>query len=226
MLRWPSLSQQERASLVVIDRVRNFGQRPRLEEAVCSSVSGIRSVSPRFRRPRALPHRAHSTHRVRFAPKVRPWHGLSVFSLSELYVTHDPMQSLMLGSSDWAMFLELVLKSVRQYTRKFEPSTVNWVSLIAGQFSGKILLVGIGNADEVLVDVDVDVGLAEAVDADEVAAEAVVAAASAVLLEPFELFLVTRAPTTPPTTAPTMTSKATAATMSAVRLVRPHQRRG
>lgn len=161
-----------------------------------------------------------------------------MFSLSELYVTHDPMQSLMLGSSDWAMFFELVLKSVRQYTRKFEPSTVNWVSLIAGQFSGKILLVGIGNADEVLVDVDVDVGLAEAVDADVVVAEAVVAAASAVLLAPgltlallallelFELFLVTRAPTTPPTTAPTMTSKATAATMSAVRLVRPHHRRG
>lgn len=73
VLRWPSLSQQERPSLEVIDCVGDFGQWPRLEEAVGSSVSGVRSVSPRFRRSRPLlPHRAHSAHRVRFAPKVRP----------------------------------------------------------------------------------------------------------------------------------------------------------
>lgn len=117
---------------------------------------------------------------------------------------------------------------------------MNWVSLIAGQFNGKILFVGFGNADEVLVVGDVEVGLVEAVDADAVAEAALVTTASAVLvglevalalsllalLELFVLFLVTRAPTTPPTTAPTMTSKITAATMSAVRLVRPHHLRG
>lgn len=117
---------------------------------------------------------------------------------------------------------------------------MNWVLLIAGQFNGKMLFVGFGNADDVLVDADADVGLVEAVDADDVAVEeAVVTAASAVLLpalgvavallallEFLVLFLVTRAPTTPPMTAPMMTSKTTAATISAVRFGRPHQRRG
>lgn len=233
-----SLSQQERTCLIVVYRVRGLGQRPRFEEAVRPSVSGISSASPGL--IVLSPRDSLCAHLVRFAPKVKPWHGLSVFALSELYVTHEPIQSLMLGSSDCAMLPELVLKSVRQYTRKFEPSTVNWVSLIAGQFNGRMLFVGFGNADEVLVDADVvEVGLVEAVDADAVAdAALVVTAASAVLLglevalallallELLVLFLVTRAPTTPPTTAPMMTSKATAATMSAVFLVRPHQRRG
>lgn len=102
-----------------------------------------------------------------------------------------------------------------------------------------MLFVGFGNADDVLVDDDVDVGLVEAVAADDVAVEAVVTAASAVLLAALEvavallalleflvLPLVTRAPTTPPMTAPIMTSKTTAATISAVRFGRPHQRRG
>lgn len=115
---------------------------------------------------------------------------------------------------------------------------MNWVLLIAGQFNGKMLFVGFGNADDVLVDADVDVGLLEAVDADDVAVEEVVTAASAVLLAALEvavallalleflvLSLVTRAPTTPPMTAPIMTSKTTAATISAVRFRRPHQRR-
>lgn len=116
---------------------------------------------------------------------------------------------------------------------------MNWVLLIAGQFNGKMLFVGFGNADDVLVDADVDVGLLEAVDADDVAVEEVVTAASAVLLaaalevavvllallEFLVLSLVTRAPTTPPMTAPIMTSKTTAATISAVRFRRPHQRR-
>jgi hypothetical protein len=45
---------------------------------------------------------------------------------------------------------------------------VNWVLLIAGQFNGRMLLEGVGNADVVLADVDVDVGLAgPADDADE-----------------------------------------------------------
>lgn len=116
---------------------------------------------------------------------------------------------------------------------------MNWVLLMAGQFNGKMLFVGFGNADDVLVDADVDVGLLEAVDADDVAVEEVVTAASAVLLLALEvavallalleflvLSLVTRAPTTPPITAPIMTSKTTAATISAVRFRRPHQRRG
>lgn len=152
------------------------------------------------------------------------------------------MQSLTLGCSDWAMLPDDVLKSVRQYTRKELPWTVNWVSLIAGQFNGKMLFVGFGNADEVLVDFDVDVGLVEAVDvdadADAVADEALVTAAPAVLvasgaalallplLEFLVPFLATRAPTTPPTTAPMMTSRTTAAIRSAVRFGRPHQRRG
>ena len=148
------------------------------------------------------------------------------------------MQSLMLGSSDWAMLLDSVWKSVRQYTRKASPSTVNWVLLIAGQFNGKMLFVGVGNADEVLVDADTE--LVEAVAADEVAVEvaveALVTAASAVLLglglalalllASLVPFLATRAPTTPPTTAPMTTSAATAAMISAVRFGRLHQRRG
>lgn len=117
------------------------------------------------------------------------------------------------------------------------------MSLIAGQFNGKMLLVGFGKADEVLVDFDVDVGLVEAVDvdadADAVADEALVTdAASAALLttgvalallsllEFLVPSLATRAPTTPPTTAPMMTSKTTAVMRSAVRFGRPHKRRG
>lgn len=165
-----------------------------------------------------------------------------MFWFSVLYVTQELMQSLMPGCSDWATLPDAVLKSVRQYTRKLSPWTVNWVLLIAGQFNGKMLFVGFGNADEVLVDVDFDVGLVEAVvvdvDADAVADEALVTAASAALLAPvvalallpllelLVLSLVTTAPTTPPTTAPMMTSKTTAAMRSAVRFGRPHQRRG
>lgn len=163
-----------------------------------------------------------------------------MFSFSVLYVTHEPIQSLIFASSDWTTLPDDVRKSVRQYTRKLSPWTVNWVLLIAGQFNGKMLFVGIGNVDDVLVDDDVDVGLVEAVDADDVAVEAVVTAASdalplaalevavalLALLEFLVLLRVTRAPTTPPMTAPTMTSRTTAATISAVRFGRPPQRRG
>lgn len=142
----------------------------------------------------------------------------------------------MLGSSDWAMLPDPDLKSVRQYTSKDEPSTVNWVLLIAGQFNDRILFDGVGNADEVLVDVDVEP--AEPVDDDEVVVAALVTGASAVplalavglaslsvlpLLVPF---LATKAPTTPPTTAPMMTSKITDPMMSAFRFGIPHQRLG
>lgn len=161
-----------------------------------------------------------------------------MFSFSELYVTQESMQSLTLGSSDCAMLPDPDLKSVRQYTKKDPPSTVNWVLLIAGQFNGRMLFVGVGNADEVLVDPDddADAELVEGVAVDEVAAEALVTAASAVLLGLGVVlalllallvpFLATRAPTTPPTTAPMTTSATTAAIRSAVRFGRPHQRRG
>lgn len=142
----------------------------------------------------------------------------------------------MLGSSDWAMLLDAVCKSVRQYTSKLLPWAENREPLIAGQFNGKMPFVGLGNADEVLVDVDFDVGLVEVVDvdadADAVADKALVTAASPPLLPPvvaLELLvpsLATRAPTAPPTIAPMMTSRTTAAMRSAVRFGRPHQRRG
>lgn len=154
-------------------------------------------------------------------------------SFSVLYVTHDPMQSLILGSSDWAMFPDPDLKSVRQYTSKEELSTVNWVLLIAGQFNDKMLFDGVGNADDVLV--DVEVGLVEAVDAAEVIVAALVTVPPALLLGlvvPLALlpllvpFLPTRAPTTPPTTAPMMTSRTTDPMISAFRFGTPHQRLG
>lgn len=146
----------------------------------------------------------------------------------------------MLGSSDWAMLPDPDLKSVRQYTSKDELSTVNWVLLIAGQFSDNMLFDGVGNAEEVLVDVDVDVGRAELVEADEleVVVTALVTGAPAVLLAlavaiaPLALLplfvpsLATNAPTTPPTTAPMMTSKITDPMMSAFRFGTPHQRLG
>lgn len=151
------------------------------------------------------------------------------------------MQSLMLGSNDCAMLLEPDLKSVRQYTSNEELSTVNWVLLMAGQFKGKMLFDGVGNADEVLV--DVEVRLVEAVDAGEVVVAALVVTAppsevvlgtvvalalleSLVLLLLFVPFLATKAPTTPPTTAPMMTSKTTDPMMSAFRFETPHQRFG
>lgn len=128
------------------------------------------------------------------------------------------------------MFSDSVLKSVRQYTSKDLPWTVNWVLLIAGQFNGKMLFDGVGNAEEVLV--DVDVGLAEAVEADEVVVAALVTGTSEVLLALavalplLEPFLTTKAPATPPTTAPIMTSRITDPMMSAFRFGTPHQRLG
>jgi hypothetical protein len=118
---------------------------------------------------------------------------------------------------------------------------VNWVLLIAGQLSDKILFDGVGNAEVVLV--EVDVALAEP-DDEEVLVAALVTEASPVvltvgvalallallallvLLPLFVPLLETKAPTTPPTTAPMMTSKITDPMMSALRLGIPHQRLG
>ena len=124
---------------------------------------------------------------------------------------------------------------------------MNWVLLIAGQLSDKILFDGVGNAEVVLV--EVDVGLAEP-DDEEVLVAALVTGASPVvltvgvalaplaslaslallallaLLPLFVPLLETKAPTTPPTTAPMMTSKITDPMMSALRLGIPHQRLG
>lgn len=153
------------------------------------------------------------------------------------------MQSLKPGCSDWAMLPDPDLKSIRQYIKNDEPSVVYWVLLIAGQFNGSILFAGVGNADDVLADVDVDVvdGFVEAVEvdeADEVVIAALVTAASAgllalgvvlallALLALLLLFLLRRAPVVPPTTAAMTTSATIAATMRAVRFERPHQGRG
>lgn len=113
---------------------------------------------------------------------------------------------------------------------------MNWVLLIAGQFNDKMLFDGVGNADVVLVDVDVDVGLAEPVDDDKLVigtSEVLLALAVALallallaLLPLLEPFLATKAPTTPPTTAPMMTSKITDPIMSALRFGIPQQRLG
>lgn len=118
---------------------------------------------------------------------------------------------------------------------------MNWVLLIAGQFNDKMLFDGVGNADEVLV--EVDVGLVEAADVDDVVVTALLTGTSAVLLglvvslslsllallsllPLLVLFLPAKAPTTPPTTAATMTSKITDPMMSAFRFGTPHQRLG
>lgn len=150
------------------------------------------------------------------------------------------MQSLMLGSNDCAILLDPDLKSVRQYTSNEELPTVNCVSLIAGQFKDKMLFDGVGNADEVLV--DVEVGRVEAVDADEVVVAGLVIGPLEVLLGPavglalleslamllllVSSFLATKAPTTPPTTAPMMTSRTTDPMMTAFCFGTPHQRLG
>lgn len=97
---------------------------------------------------------------------------------------------------------------------------------MAGQFNGSTLLVGLGNADEVLV---VLVVLAEL--ADEVAkvlvglAEGVAEALAVVAVEDPPLwFLDSRPPTSPPTKPPTSIKTAIMPIARATRGRRPHHR--